>query len=146
MDPVTVEVTLQPVEGAASSAFAPLELDVAGVFGEERPSLRVTVNDHEFRSAVVVSDVGHYIPLNRANCAKAGVGAGDTVAMTLQLVSHRHDVTPPDDLLLELGDVRSRWDALPGARQESLVRWVADAANDDIRRRRIARIVEEVRG
>ncbi|SNR45489.1 protein of unknown function [Haloechinothrix alba] len=146
MDPVTVEVTLQPLEGAASSAFAPLELDVAGVFGDERPWLRVTVNDHEFRSAVVVSDTERYIPLNRANCEMAGVAAGDTVAMTLELVSHRHHVPPPDDLLLALGDARARWDALPGARQESLTKWVADAATDEIRRRRIARIVEEVRG
>ncbi|MDV6012770.1 YdeI/OmpD-associated family protein [Haloechinothrix sp. LS1_15] len=145
MEPVTVEVTLQQLEGASSSAFARLPLDVTEVFGQPRPPVRVTINDHTYASTVVVYDNAPYIPVNRANCEMAGVQPGDTVTMTLDPVRPRVDVEPPEELLRALGDVRPRWDSLPYERRRSLARWVAESRSSEIQQRRITRTIEELR-
>ena len=71
------------VEGRTATYFE-IPLDVREVFTQARPPVRVTINDHTYRSTVAVYGGRYYLPLSKSNRETAGVVAGDVIEVELQ--------------------------------------------------------------
>lgn len=124
----------------------PVPPDVIEALGAgKRPAVVVTVDGgHTYRSTVGVMGEQFLVPLSAEHREAAGVAAGDTVEVTLEVDTLPRTVDVPEDLATALGDagVRAAFDALSNSRQRALVDPVAQAKSPETRARRIAKAVE----
>jgi bacteriocin resistance YdeI/OmpD-like protein/uncharacterized protein DUF1905 len=135
------------VQGKTATYFA-VPLDVRAVFGRARPPVRVTVGGHTYRSTIAVYGDRFFLPLNRANREAAGVAAGETVEVELELDDEPRTVDVPEELGAALaGDPKAgaAFDALSYTHRREWAEWVAEAKRADTRLRRAAKVVEGVR-
>ena len=131
-----------------TSARFPVPFDLREVFGRARPPVKVTIGGHTWRTTPGVYGGVGYVGLNRAVRAAAGVDAGDSVRVTMELDIEPRTVEPPKDL-------RAALDAAPGglARFEELsfthrreyAEWVEGAKRPETRMKRVAETVRRVR-
>ena len=107
----------------------------------------VTVGAHSYRSTVTpYAGRPYMVPLSYENAALAGVGPGDTVAVTLA-----HDTAPrvvevPTDLqtALEAAGAQGAWAALSFSNQNAHALAVTGAKTAETRARRVAGVVEKL--
>lgn len=121
---------------------------VAGLGKGKRPPVKVTVNGFTYRSTVAAYGDVFLLPLSQERRSAAGVEAGDEVEITLELDTEPRTVDVPDDLAaaLETAGAREAFDKLAPSRRKEHVRQVETAKAEETRSRRIARIVEQLRG
>src|SRR3954447_10499593 len=127
--------------------FVEVLVDVPALFGRVRAPVRVTLNGHTYRSTVMRYGQRYLVPVNHANRAAAGVGAGDAVTVDIAPDDEPRTVEVPDDLAAAL-------DAAPGARAAFDARsfshrreWVEggkEGKRPETRERRVRGVVEEV--
>jgi hypothetical protein len=120
--------------------------DPREIFGKVRAPVRVTINDHTFRSTIARYGVQSFIPLRRSNREAAKVEGGQTVRVTLMLDEEERVVKPPADLVkaLKAGGVFERWKQLSFTHQREYAEAVADSKKPETRKRRIAKAVEAI--
>jgi hypothetical protein len=138
--------TVLAAEG--SGVFIEIPLDVPAVFGRARPAVRVTVNEHPFRSTVAVYGGRYYLPVKRAVREAAGVAAGDAVVVGLEADEEPRAVEPPAELAAALAADPAAGAAFAGlsyTHQREYAEWVAEAKRDDTRRRRVEQAVAMLR-
>jgi Bacteriocin-protection, YdeI or OmpD-Associated/Domain of unknown function (DUF1905) len=139
--------TVIEVEGKAATYFD-VPLDVPAVFGRARPPVRVTIGGHTYRSTIAAYGGSYMLPLNRASRAVAGVAAGDTVTVELELDLEPRTVEAPDDLRAALaGDeaAAAAFDRLSYTHRREYVEWITEAKRDETRARRLAKTLERLR-
>jgi Bacteriocin-protection, YdeI or OmpD-Associated/Domain of unknown function (DUF1905) len=139
--------TVIEVEGKTATYFD-VPLDVPAVFGRARPPVRVTIGGHTYRSTIAAYGGSYMLPLNRANRAAAGVAAGDTVTVELELDLEPRTVEAPDDLRAALaGDeaAAAAFDRLSYTHRREYVEWITEAKRDETRARRLAKTLERLR-
>jgi len=110
-----------------------------------RPSVRVTVAGHTYRSTVGSMGGRYLVPLSAEHRAAAGVAAGDEVQVTLQADTSPRETAVPDDLARALGEypaARELFDTLAPSHRREWVRWVEDAKRPDTRARRVQGTVD----
>lgn len=115
----------------------------------KRPPVVVTVNGgYTYRSTVGVMNEQFLVPLSASHRDAAGVEAGDTVEVTLEIDALPRSVDVPPDLeeALTAAGVRAAFDTLSGSRQRALVDPVEQAKAPETRARRIEKAVEGLRG
>lgn len=76
-----------------------LPFDPRTVFGKARAPVKVTLNGYTYRSTIFDMGKGAFVPLRQSNRDAAGLQAGDTVEVTLELDTEKREVTPPADLV-----------------------------------------------
>jgi Domain of unknown function (DUF1905)/Bacteriocin-protection, YdeI or OmpD-Associated len=110
----------------------------------KRPAVRVTIGGHTYRSTVAPRGGQFMIPLSAERRAAAGVAAGDTVDVDLELDTEPRTVEEPAELTAALDadpEARRRFDAMSYSHQLQHVLAVADAKTEGTRERRVAAVV-----
>lgn len=115
----------------------------------KRPAVVVTIDGgYTYRSTVGVMNEQSLVPLSAEHRQAAGIAAGDTVEVTLEVDTLPRTVDVPEDLAAALQDagVRAAFDTLSNSRQRSLVDPVLAAKAPETRVRRVEKAVESLRG
>ena len=122
---------------------------VAGLGSHKRPPVRVTIGEYTYRSTVARMGGRYLLPVSADVRAGAGVAAGDEIDVDVVLDDAPREVTVPEDLAAALAAVegaRPRFDALNDTARKEAVRGVEEAKAAATRERRIAKVVDGLRG
>jgi hypothetical protein len=116
--------------------------------GGKRVPVVVTVGGHTWASTTAVMGGSTLLGVSTENRRLAGVEPGQQIEVTLVREQGERQVVVPDDLAIELeaAGLRAAFDALaPGYRKNHVVQ-VEGAKTDETRRRRIAKVLDALRG
>jgi hypothetical protein len=144
--PERFQTTLQ-VEGRTATFFE-VPLDVPALFGRARPTVRVTIGGHTYRSTIAVYGGRYFLPLNRQNREAAGVAAGEAVTVELEEDAEERTVDVPEDLQAALDAdeaARDAFDALSYSHRKEYADWIVEAKREDTRRRRVDKALDRLR-
>ncbi|MDT7584948.1 MAG: hypothetical protein QOE32_2498 [Pseudonocardiales bacterium] len=122
---------------------------VTGLGSHRRPPVRVTVGAHTYRTTVAPMGGAYFVPLSAENRNLAGVAAGDQVDVDIELDTAPREVTVPAELAAALErepGARQAFDALSTSRRREHARQVETAKAEATRQRRIAKVLDELRG
>ncbi|MGZ4547011.1 MAG: YdeI/OmpD-associated family protein [Blastococcus sp.] len=114
----------------------------------KKPAVTVTVGGHTYRSTVAPRGGQFLIPLSAENRTAAGVAAGDTVEVDVELDTAPRVVEVPADLAAALDadpDARRRFDAMSYSHQLQHVLAVDAAKTAATRERRVVAVVTAMR-
>lgn len=132
-----------------TATFMEVPLDIPALFdGAKKPPVKVTINDHVYRSTIAVYGDRYYLPINRKVREATGVEAGDRISVTIELDTDERVVDVPRDLKQALtGDKEAlkNWQSLSYSHQREYVDWINESKRDETRRRRIEKAVERLR-
>jgi hypothetical protein len=132
----TFSITLG--EGVEGFPIA-LPFDPRAVFGKARAPIKVTLNGYTYRSTVFDMGKGTFVPLRQSNRNAAGLKAGDTVDVTLELDTEKRQVALPGDLLaaLEAAGCLDGWNAASFTHQREHVEGLEAAKKPETRAKRL---------
>jgi Bacteriocin-protection, YdeI or OmpD-Associated/Domain of unknown function (DUF1905) len=142
------ETTIELGGKTATGFEVPAEI-VEAMGSGRRPAVTVTVGGHTYRSTVAVMGGRYLVPLNAENRASAGVGAGDTVEVEIELDTAERVLEVPDDLAAAIAadpEAQSFWDSISYSRRRRIVLAVEGAKAADTRMRRIEKSVTDLHG
>ena len=144
-DPITFTVTLLSAGKTATGMVIP-DAVVEGLGGGRRPPVKVTIRGYTYRNTVAVMGGQYMVGVAAEHRSAAGVSAGDTVEVTLELDSETRTVDVPADLAeaLEAAGATEAFARLAFSHRKEHVRAVEDAKKPESRARRIATAVETV--
>lgn len=120
---------------------------VEGLGSGKRPRVRVTINGYTYRSTVAPMGGVYMLPVSAEVRAGAGIGAGDTVDVDVQLDTEPREVTVPADFADALdrdAAARQFFDGLSYSNKQRLVLAIESAKTDETRQRRIATTVSKL--
>jgi hypothetical protein len=119
---------------------------VAALGSGKKPKVKVTLNGYTYRSTVAVMGGLFMIPLAQEHRNAAGVNAGDTLEVTLELDTEPRTVDVPEDLAATLQEhgARDAFDKKAYSVRKEYVRQVMTAKAQETRDRRIAKIIREL--
>ena len=132
----------------ATGMEVPAEV-VSALGAGRKPAVRVTVGGHTYRSTIATMGGRFLLPLSAENRTAAGVAAGDTVAVHVELDAEPRTVELPADLAAALDadpEARRRFDALSYSHQRRHVLAVEGAKAEDTRARRVAGVLAALTG
>ena len=113
--------------------------------GAKRFPVRATVNGFTWRTSVTRMRGEFLLGLNATVREGAGVEAGDTVAVEMELDTAPREVDIPDALAAALdGDpaARAAFDALSYTHRKEYARWVEEAKREETRQRRVSQALQ----
>ncbi len=146
---ISYTTTITKQEGLNATGI-PVPAEVIAALGVgKRPPVVVHIGGHRYRSTVAAYGDVYMLPLSQEHRAAAGVEAGETVEITLELDTQPRMVDVPDDLaaaLVERPGLRAAFDALSYTARKEHVRQVTTAKAAETRQRRIAKIVAGLAG
>ena len=101
-----------------------------------------TINGVEFRTVLEPDgDFGHWMRVDDALRHAAGIGAGDTAALDIEVTKDWPEPSVPRDLSTALAaapqKIQDLWNEITQMARWEWVRWVNAAKNPDTRRRRV---------
>ncbi|PZE94520.1 YdeI/OmpD-associated family protein [Curtobacterium sp. MCBD17_008] len=140
--------TVRQARGNATGLSVPAEV-VEELGSGRRPAVVVTIDGgYTYRSTVGVMGGEFLVPLSAEHRTAAGIAAGDSVTVSLEVDSLPRTVDVPADLdaALSAAGVRAAFDTLSGSRKRALVDPVEQAKAPETRARRIERAVASLRG
>jgi hypothetical protein len=122
---------------------------MAALSGGKKPAITVTLNKYVYRTTVGVMGGRSMIPVSAEHRGKAGLTAGDTVSVRVELDTEPRTVTVPDDLQAALNvnpAARAAFEKLSysGKRQHTLS--IEGTTNPETRARRVAKAIETLAG
>lgn len=139
--------TLVPRGPAAAVVLDGEQVAVVGE-GAKRFPVVATVNGYSWRTTVTRMGGEFLLGLNRAVREEAGVEAGDSVEVMLELDTAPREVELPEALanaLAEDSEAHAAFDRLAYTYRKEYARWIDDAKRDETRQRRVAQAVEMLR-
>jgi hypothetical protein len=104
------------------------------------PLVLVTINGYTYRSAVAVMGGKFMIGVSNENRNAAGVAAGDTVDVDLELDTRPRELALPDDFAKALdrdGKAKKVFEGLSNSKKQRLVLPVANGKTPETRQRNI---------
>jgi hypothetical protein len=116
--------------------------------GAKRFPVVATVNGFTWRTTVTRMRGELLLGLNRAVRQEAGVEAGDTVEVKLELDTAPREVELPEALAEALAvdsEARAAFNRLADTRRKEYARWIEQAKRDETRQRRVAQALERFR-
>lgn len=111
----------------------------------KRPPVRVSLNGFIYRTTVAPMGGVFFIPVAREIREGAGLTAGETVQVEMQLDTEPRTVDVPADFQAALDAVpgaREKFDKLAYSHRKEHVRAIEDAKTPETRARRIAKAIE----
>ncbi len=137
------------VLGGKTATGLEVPADVVTALGAgRRPPVTVTVGGHTYRSTVAPMAGSYWLPLAAEHRTAAGIAAGDTVEVDVELDEAPRVVEVPADLAAALDaepEARRRFDALSYSNQRRHVLAVEGAKAEATRARRVAAAVATLR-
>ena len=126
---------------ADSSAYFTLPFDSREVWGKAKVPVKVTINDYTWRSTVGNRGGKQYIVVNAEARKNAGVKAGDSVTITLELDSEKREIEIPLPLQKALGaKLVQKLNALSFTHKKEFIVWLSDAKKEETRARRVEKM------
>jgi hypothetical protein len=119
---------------------------VAALGSSKRPPVRATINGYTYRSTVAVMGGKFMLGVSNEVRQNAGVAAGDTVDIDLELDTQTREVALPADFAAALNrDTKAKklFDGLSYSAKLRLVTPI-DVKNPDVRKERIAKTVKQL--
>jgi len=145
----SVELTTTLVARGPAAAIVLGDKQAAAIGeGAKRFPVRATVNGYSWRTTVTPMGGETLLGLNRAVRESAGVQAGDTVEVAIELDTAPREVDVPEALARALaGDpsAKATFEALAFTHRKEYARWVADAKRSDTREGRVTQALEMLR-
>src|SRR6059058_3406287 len=144
MGSIEFNTTLVP-RGPAAAVVLDEEQVAAVGEGAKRFSVVATVNGYTWRASVARMGGESLLGLNRAVRQEAGVEAGDSVAVRLELDTAPREVDVPEALAAALAaddEARAAFEKLAYTHRKEFARWVDEAKRDETRERRVAKTLE----
>lgn len=145
-----MQFTTTVLQARKTATGLPVPPEVVAALGAGgRPAVVVTIDGgYTYRSTIGVMGGQSLIPLSAEHRTAAGVAAGDSVEVTLEVDTLPRSVEVPDDLAsaFEEAGVRAAFETLSNSRQRALVDPVVQAKAPETRQRRIDKAVESLRG
>ena len=142
-----LKVKLQLDDRGAVSFVVPEDV-VESFRSGKRPPVQTTINGYPFRTRVAVYGGVSSVMLHKEILDGAGVGAGDTVNVTIDLDQAPRELEMPPELTRALNADRAAqaaFEKLSYTHRKEYAKWIADAAREETRKRRVARAVEMLR-
>jgi hypothetical protein len=139
--------TLQ-ARGPAAAVVLDDEQVVAIGEGAKRFPVRATVNGYSWRTSVARMRGEFIVGLNREVREGAGVAAGDSVEVRLELDTEPREVEVPNALADALaGDAvaAAAFEKLAYTHRKEYARWIEEAKREETRERRVAQAIEMLR-
>lgn len=134
--------------GKTATGLAVPDDVVAALGASKRPTVRVTIGAHTYRTTVASMGGRFLVPLNASNRAAAGVSAGDEVDVEIEPDDEPREVATPADLAVALRDdaqAQAFFDQLAYTHRKEWVRWVEEAKKAETRAARITKTVAALR-
>ena len=147
MGSIRFKAPLVPRGPAAAVVLDPEQVEAVGE-GAKRFPVVATVNGYSWRTSVARMRGEFLVGLNRAVRQEAGVEAGDTVDVELELDTAPREVEIPQALsnaLAQDSDARAFFDRLAYTHRKEYARWIDDAGRDETRERRVSQALEMLR-
>jgi hypothetical protein len=144
---LTTTAELVPRGQAAALVLSDEQVATVGE-GAKRFPVVATVNGYTWRTSVVRMGGEFIVGLNRAVREAAGVEAGDTVQLELELDTKPREVEVPPALAAALAAddaALAAFEKLSYTHRKEYARWVAEAKRDETRDRRVAKTIDELR-
>ena len=145
----TYTTTILKDDEKSATGIPVLDEVIAALGAGKRPPVVVHIGGHSYRSTVAAYGDVYMLPLSQAHRTAAGVEAGQSVEITLELDTQPRTVDVPDDLAAALAEppgLREAFDALSYSARKEHVRQVTTAKAAETRQRRIAKIVAGLAG
>lgn len=144
----TFTATLKQEGKTATGIEVPPEI-MEALGGGKKPAVTVTLNGYAYRSTVGVMGGRSMIPVSAGHRGNAGLSAGDSVQVTLELDTAPREVDVPEDLQAALDANPTALAAFArlsysGKRQHTLS--VEGTKNPETRARRVAKAVGTLSG
>ncbi|HEX2883213.1 MAG TPA: YdeI/OmpD-associated family protein [Candidatus Limnocylindria bacterium] len=117
---------------------------LAALDAGKRPAVTVRLGSHAYRSTVASMNGAPMISLSAENRGRAGLSAGDSVDVELELDTAPRDVEVPEELATALAtspEARRTWESLSYSNRRWHVESIQGAKSDETRQRRIAKSV-----
>jgi Domain of unknown function (DUF1905)/Bacteriocin-protection, YdeI or OmpD-Associated len=117
--------------------------------GGRRPKVVVTLGSHTWRSSIANMGGTFMLGVSMENRTAAGVAAGQTLDLDLELDSAPRTVEPPDDLAAELASdpvAATAWEGWSFTRRKEAARSLTEAKKAETRDRRLEKVLSELRG
>jgi hypothetical protein len=124
-----------------SSAYFTLPFDTRDLWGKAKVPVKVTINDHTWRSTVGNRGGVQYIVVNAEARRKAGVKAGAFVTITLEPDTEKREIEIPTALQKALGTkLTQKLNGLSFTHKKEFVVWYSEAKKEDTRTRRVEKM------
>lgn len=139
MGSIELKATLVPRGPAAAVVLDDDQVAAVGE-GAKRFPVRATVNGHTWQTTVTPMRGEFLLGLSRAVREAAGVEAGDTVAVAIELDASPREVEVPEALAKALScdpAAAAAFDALSYTHRKEYARWVLDAKKPETQDRRV---------
>lgn len=120
---------------------------VAELGGGRRPKVVVTVNGHVWRGSIARMAGEFWLGVSAENRTAAGIAAGDTLEVDVQLDAAPRTVEVPNDLAAALAAApaaKAAFDALSYSHQRQHVLAIEDAKTPETRARRVAAAIAKL--
>jgi hypothetical protein len=147
MGSLRLKATLVPRGPAAAVVLDDEQVAAVGE-GAKRFPVVATVNDYTWRTPVTRMRGEFLLGLNRAVREAAGVEAGETVNLAVELDTAPREVDMPEALAGGLaGDAAaaSAFEALSFSHRKEFARWIAEAKREGTRDRRVSQALDMLR-
>ncbi|QMW23225.1 YdeI/OmpD-associated family protein [Sandaracinobacteroides saxicola] len=114
----------------------------------QRPRLKVRLNGYEYISTVGKMDGKFMISLSAQHREAAGLKGDDEVDVTLELAEAPTPAIVPDDVAsaLRSAGLEASFESAAPSRRKEWLRQIEEAKTPETRARRIAKIVDALRG
>jgi hypothetical protein len=114
-------------------------------------AVHATIDGHPFETVVEPDGRrGHWVRVDRHLQQAAGIGAGDTAELTVEVATDWPEPEVPEDLAAALGaappSIRDVWDDITPMARWEWVRWVRATANPATRQRRVEVSISKMDG
>ncbi|MFM6968502.1 MAG: YdeI/OmpD-associated family protein [Microbacteriaceae bacterium] len=112
-----------------------------------RAALRITINGHTYESTATAVNGECRVVFPSANRVASGAAGGDTVNVTLELITGYREVELHPEFIAALGaaGLRTEFDELAYSHRKEYARAIAEAKADDTRHRRIVAAIDKIR-
>lgn len=139
---------LLQAEGMKATGIEVPEKIVTALGTSKRPPVKVTINGYTYRSTVAVMGGKYMLPVAAEVRKNAGVEAGQSIEITLELDTEKREVEVPPDLAKALKaepKTKAVFDALAFTYRKEHARALTDAKTPETRQRRLDKIMDMLR-
>jgi hypothetical protein len=147
MGKVQFKAQLQPRGPAAAVVLDDAQVAAVGE-GAKRFPVMATVNGYTWRTSVARMGGEFLVGLNRDVRQGARVEVGDEVEVTIELDTAPRDVEVPEALAAALAadsQAKAAFEGMAFTHRKEYARWVAEAKQEETRRRRVQQALEMLR-
>jgi Bacteriocin-protection, YdeI or OmpD-Associated/Domain of unknown function (DUF1905) len=134
--------------GKTATGIPVPEAVVTSLGTSKRPAVHVTINGHTYRSTVAPMGGRNMLPVSAENRELAGVAAGDTVDVDLELDTAPRELAVPPDLAEALkrdSGTKRFFEGLSYSKQQRVVIPIEQAKTPETRQRRVDKAMEMLR-